>query len=111
MVENIPNNQPLIILAVALISSVTTIVVTLISKRVEKHVATRPPKNAAGYERLIKYIEHQLTAKEAEIRDLRELLNTANTRNLDLEGQNRRMRSRLLEVSREYGVDVSNVIQ
>lgn len=109
--ENLPSNQPLVILAVALISSVTTIAVTLISKRVEKHVSTRPPKDTAGYERLIKYIDKRLDESEKANVELRGLLEKAKDREIFLTDQNSRMRTKLLEVSREFGVDISNVIQ
>lgn len=108
--DGLTSNQPLVIIAVTLISSLTTIIVAVIGQRVAKKVKTRPPTSAAGYERLLNYLEGELKKKDGEIEELQTLVETTRDRLREVAELSDRRREKLLEVSRQYGVDVSALV-
>lgn len=115
--EGLTNNEPLVIITVALLSSLTTIAVAWIGQKANKKIKTSPPKTAAGYERLLSYLEEQLDKKDSEIKELRGIAetcrdryNTERNKRIDAEELSERRRAKLLEVSRTHGVDVSALV-
>lgn len=115
--EGITSSEPTVIIIVAILSSLTTLGVAWIGQRANKKIKTNPPKTAAGYERLLSYLEQQLDKKDAEIKELRGIAETCRERytiernkRIDAEEVSERRRVKLLEVSRTHGVDVSTLV-
>ena len=109
--------QALVSILIALISSITTVVVALIGQRVSKKVRTRNPKSVAGYERLFNYLDERLKNVEQENTELRALTDRLRdsfqrerSKREKVEELSERRRERLLEFSRKYSEDVSALV-
>lgn len=115
--ENLSGNQPLVTVLVAIISSITTIAVARISNKVGKQIQTRTPTTTAGYERVFNYLQAELEETrdkldktQALLNQTKESLRRERERVKKVEELSDKRRMKLLEVSREFKVDVSNLV-
>lgn len=95
---------------VGILSCITTITVSLISRRVAPKIKMRIPTYYAGYEKWAQYMESELATAKTKIDELTELVENFKEQLYKERQKNQQMRSKLLWFSRKYNVDVSEVV-
>lgn len=109
MVE-LTTNTPLVVITVTIITSVTTIIVTWLGARVNKKIKTRSPKSIEGYERLLSYMDEELDKARGKVDEVQLLLEKTRDQLQQERDISSRRREKLLEISRQYNVDVSSLV-
>lgn len=103
------NNNGLYYLIVGVLTCLTTLIVTWLNKKYNNRVKPRTTAQA-GYTEWVAYLEREITALKDENKNLNGRINGLEQKVYEKDTIITRMRSKLLELSRKYNEDVSNII-
>ena len=103
-------NNTFAYIVVAMLTSVTTIIVAVLGKRFNKKVSFHAPNDYAGYVKWVAYMEKQLEESQGTIENLRSALEEAKDKYAKEYDISSRRRIRLLDFGRKYGEDVSELV-
>lgn len=96
-------------LLVGVLSSFTTIITIVLNNKYSKKA--KPAHSAqSGYSEWVAYLEREITNVKEENKTLRRRVDSLEDRVRDKNTLIERMRAKLLDLSRKYNEDVSNVI-
>lgn len=96
-------------LIVGVLSSLTTLITVVLNNRYGKRI--KPAQTAqTGYTEWVAYLEREVTNLKEENKTLNRRVGSLEDRVRDKNTIIERMRGKLLELSRKYNEDVSNVI-